>query len=140
MQIIIVRFAYRFIYCIEFKVRRLTRKIHYRFNAHGVCRRYTSMRNPQLKVLPDSNNIFVHNKASKRKLLLLLHSPKTCINPSTTESSWSLYTKPSLYSFGMASYPYLAPRTAHATAAFVSASPPALTTASRPSTNDFACQ
>ena len=35
MQIIIVRFAYRFIYCIEFKVRRLTRKIHYRFNAHG---------------------------------------------------------------------------------------------------------
>ena len=32
--------------CIEFKVRRFTRKIHYRFHAHGVCRRYTSMRNP----------------------------------------------------------------------------------------------
>ena len=32
--------------CIEIKVRRLTRKIHYRVNAHGVCRRYTSMRNP----------------------------------------------------------------------------------------------
>ena len=41
--------AVRFFYqanCIEFKVRRLTREIHYRFNAHGVCRRYTSMRNP----------------------------------------------------------------------------------------------
>ena len=41
--------ALRFFYQanrIEIKVRRFTRKIHYRFNAHEVCRRYTSVRNP----------------------------------------------------------------------------------------------
>ena len=41
----VVRFFYQAI-CMEFKVRRLARKTHYLFNAHGVCRRYTSMRNP----------------------------------------------------------------------------------------------
>ena len=37
-------------------------------------------------------------------------------------------------------YPYFAPRMAHATAAFVSASPPAFTTAINPSSNEDACQ
>ena len=45
-----------------------------------------------------------------------------------------------MYSVGMVLYPNLAPRIAQATAALVSASPPALTMARRPSANDLACQ
>ncbi len=44
----------------------------------------------------------------------------------------SLYKRPSMYSAGMDEYPYFAPSTAHATAALVSASPPAFTTAKEP--------
>ena len=57
-----------------------------------------------------------------------------------TFSNCSMYKRPSVYSFGIAWYPYFAPRMAHATAAFVSASPPAFTTASSPSSKEEVCQ
>ena len=69
----VVRFFYQ-ANCIEFKVRRLTRKIHYRFNAQGVCRRYTSMRNPlqAAKRRSCGDNCMRGKCSAKRDLHILL--------------------------------------------------------------------
>ena len=69
----VVRFFYQ-TNCIEFKVRRLTRKIHYRFNAQGVCRRYTSMRNPlqAAKRRSCGDNCMRGKCSAKRDLYILL--------------------------------------------------------------------
>lgn len=73
-------------------------------------------------------------------LLLTLLFMQIEAKPLTTLSNSSLYNKSPTYSTGILLYPYFAPRMAHATAAFVSASPPTFTTESNPSSNDDACQ
>ena len=59
---------------MEFKVRRFSRKIHYRFNVHGVCRRYTSMRNPlqAAKRCSCGCNCMREQRSAKRDLHILM--------------------------------------------------------------------